>query len=103
MTAWPLCRMQWRMVGLCFGGRSGRVSLAFESVASLSEAIEATPDEPIGGDDHERDEDSAKQDNGELAIRGGCIDLLAEAKGGERAAVEREVLGEDAGVPCAAG
>ena len=69
-----------------------------EAVLGFCEAEHGTPDEAVDSDDHECHDDGGEQEDGEGSVIGGGADFCAEAEGRERAVMDAEVFGDDAGV-----
>src|ERR1700690_1597133 len=74
-----------------------------EAVAAFGEPEERLPQQAVDGDDHGGHDDGGEQQQALAAGIGGVIDLGAEAEGGIGVLPEAEVLGDDAGIPCAPG
>src|SRR5580658_4094197 len=77
--------------------------LALQLIPRFGEAIQPAPYEAVHGDNHERDEDGGKEDDGETAAVCGGADLGAEADGLQGTVFQVRIFRVDRGVPCAAG
>ena len=75
----------------------------FEAVTRLGQCVEPAPYEAIDGHDCGSHQDGGSEEQIEVAAVGGLTDGGAEASGGVDVALEVEVLGYDARIPCAAG
>src|SRR5208337_2055568 len=76
---------------------------AFEFEARLGETIKTPPEQAVGGDDYGGQGDGAGEKKIEILGIGGRGNHGADAHGRIGPAFEVEILGDDAGVPGAAG
>ena len=92
-----------RMVVSAFAVFTSMMASLVQGVAGEGQLVAALPDQAVEGDHDGRHEQAAGGQQGQVPVVGRLADGGAQAEGAQGGAVEVVVLGDDAGVPGAAG